>query len=96
MGPILITVKRSDEDREYDLAVQPDLPLSQISEFIAAGLHWEIEESGFEIKDLQTGIVLDSSNTLADAIVWHGTRLEFTPMSKKPDNPSGFVWNQID
>jgi len=96
MDPILITVKRSDEDREYDLAVQPNLPLSEVVKFISEGLHWELINSEFEVTDLQTGNKLDLDQTLAEANIWHGSRLEFTPISRKPSDISGWVWNQID
>jgi len=96
MDPILITVKRSDEACEYDLAVQPDLPLSQVVEFIANGLNWKPEEWDFDVMDSQTGRKLDQTRTLSDANVWHGAKLDFIPARKKKTDSTGFVFIQVD
>lgn len=83
MEPILITVKRSDEDREYDLAIQPDVPLSKLVGFIAQELGWSPEVVYFEIKENLRGTKLDPTKTLAEANVSDGASLEIIP-AKKP------------
>lgn len=79
MESIIITVKRSDESSEYDLAVQTDVPLAQLSDFITEGLNWNSEGWNFEIKIEHAEQSLLPEETLNDAGVLDGAKLIFLP-----------------
>jgi len=85
MESIIVTVKRAGELQEYDLAVRPDVPISQISAFISNGFGWNAApnngEVNYVIEVIPPGKKLPAHETLEDADVGDGARLVFHPVS---------------
>jgi len=84
MDTIIVTVKRADASQEFDLAVRTDVPVLQLSAFIAEGLKWNFDPHGltvtFEVEATPPGRKLVAQETLFDAQVPDGARLTFHPV----------------
>jgi hypothetical protein len=81
MDTIIITANRTGDSEEYDLAVRTDIPISQLSEFIAQGLKWNVDTNGqaviYKVEIVPPGRKLRPDVTLADAQARNGARLIF-------------------
>ena len=78
---IIVTVKRQDEETDYDLEVPAGTPVSDLSQFIAMALGWPNKSTGsamsYSVYTSPPKRYIPPNESLADAGVWDGALLIF-------------------
>jgi pSer/pThr/pTyr-binding forkhead associated (FHA) protein len=83
---VIVSVKRKDEGRSYDLEVPAEIPMIELSQLVAEALNWPNTSSdetiSYFVYASPPGRRLRSNECLADAEVWDGAELTFEPSAQ--------------